>query len=118
MLVVEFLDGGSLLSYLQNHFQLLSQAHFLKICLDVFSAMDHLQRLGIVHRDLAARNVLAHSQGSDVICKLSDFGLGKSMHESGYYQADHASPLPFKWSAPEALIQKMDHCFRRLVFCK
>jgi serine/threonine protein kinase len=69
MLVMQFCEHGSLLSFLQRHFgfselQLRSK---LKIMDDVAFGMKFLSGLLIVHRDLAARNILV---GADYICKV------------------------------------------------
>jgi serine/threonine protein kinase len=107
MLVAEFMNDGSLLTFVHNNFPLLSNMTLLKMCLDIVSAMEHLQRCGVVHRDLAARNVLVRKgKGDEVLCKLSDFGLGQYIEDNGYFVADRLNPLPLKWSAPESLLRK------------
>jgi serine/threonine protein kinase len=67
--------------------------------------MKHLADLHFVHRDLAARNVLLSSgmQG-----KVADFGLSRGFKDpenesSDYYRARGNTPIPIRWTAPEAL---------------
>jgi serine/threonine protein kinase len=150
MLLTEFMEDGSLLDYLRRtrpspsestfvcffyivllpafvgHSSLLillqvSTRTLLQMSIDISSAMDHLERLGILHRDLAARNVLVRcGRDEDVCVKLSDFGLGRILDaynkeyvmQQGVWSwvlccvltvVHPAKPLPTAWTAPEAL---------------
>ena len=60
----------------------------------------YLESKHFVHRDLATRNVLVSESNH---AKVSDFGLAK---DSAMGQLD-AGKLPIKWTAPEALRQKV-----------
>jgi len=68
----------------------------------VAKGMAHLNTMKCVHRDLAARNVLI---SSNLIAKISDFGLSRAVYESGYYFKQTKGRLPLKWMAPEAIIE-------------
>lgn len=59
-----------------------------------------------MHRDLAARNVLV---SDDNIAKVSDFGLTKEASST-----QDTAKLPVKWTAPEALREKV-HCCTTIV---
>lgn len=72
---------------------------FLSTHSDVCEAMEYLEANNFVHRDLAARNVLV---SDDNIAKVSDFGLTK---EASSIQ--DTAKLPVKWTAPEALREKV-----------
>lgn len=66
---------------------------------DVCEAMAYLETNNFIHRDLAARNVLV---SEDNVAKVSDFGLTKEVSSS-----QDTAKLPVKWTAPEALREKV-----------
>lgn len=66
---------------------------------DVCEAMEYLEGNNFVHRDLAARNVLV---SEDNVAKVSDFGLTKEASST-----QDTGKLPVKWTAPEALREKV-----------
>jgi len=39
--------------------------------------------------------------------KVADFGLTRDIYVTDYYRIGHNTPLPVKWLAPEALIDKL-----------
>lgn len=41
------------------------------------------------------------------VTKVADFGLSRDVYLSDYYKMTHSVPLPVKWLAPEALIDKV-----------
>jgi serine/threonine protein kinase len=103
MIVLQFCEHGSLLSFLQKHtgFQQLQLTSKLSLLADVANGMEYLASCNVVHRDLAARNVLV---GSDFVCKVSDFGLSRELDaNSADYYASPKGMLPLRWTAPEAL---------------
>lgn len=61
--------------------------------------MEYLEANNFVHRDLAARNVLVSEEN---IAKVSDFGLTKEASST-----QDTGKLPVKWTAPEALREKV-----------
>ena len=42
-----------------------------------------------------------------MIAKVADFGLARDVYVTDYYKIGSNTPLPVKWLAPEALIDKV-----------
>lgn len=61
--------------------------------------MEYLESKKLIHRDLAARNILL---SEDNIAMVSDFGLAVVD-----CQSTDSAKLPVKWTAPEALNNKV-----------
>eukprot|EP01119_Soliformovum_irregulare_P026187 TRINITY_DN9933_c0_g1_i3.p1 TRINITY_DN9933_c0_g1~~TRINITY_DN9933_c0_g1_i3.p1 ORF type:complete len:774 (-),score=142.82 TRINITY_DN9933_c0_g1_i3:70-2151(-) len=102
-MVMEFANGGSLLSWLHQN-QDVEQLTFLEWILDVANGMEYLSNRGILHKDLALRNLLMASDETGTASILvSDFGLASNLDGKNYYTRQEETPLPVKWSAPEAL---------------
>jgi serine/threonine protein kinase len=108
VLIVSFCEHGALDSVLRRRVSEHSPLGIrlkLQLGLDVARGMKHLADLHFIHRDLAARNVLLSSgmQG-----KVADFGMSRGFKDpenenSDYYRARGNSPIPVRWTAPEAL---------------
>ncbi|XP_041857056.1 ephrin type-A receptor 6 isoform X2 [Melanotaenia boesemani] len=101
MIVVEYMENGSLDSFLRQH-----DGHFTVIQLvgmlrGIASGMKYLSDMGYIHRDLAARNILVNS---NLVCKVSDFGLSRVLEddpEAAYTTT--GGKIPIRWTAPEAI---------------
>ncbi|XP_051982521.1 ephrin type-A receptor 6-like isoform X2 [Xyrauchen texanus] len=101
MIVVEYMENGSLDSFLRKH-----DGHFTVIQLvgmlrGIASGMMYLSDIGFVHRDLAARNILVDD---NLVCKVSDFGLSRVLEEDP--EAAYTTTggkIPIRWTAPEAI---------------
>lgn len=98
MIVMELVEGGSLLTFLRNNAVSLVIKQLLNMCRDAAAGMCYLENKNCIHRDLAARNCLI---GKDNIVKISDFGM--SREEEEYIVSDGMKQIPIKWTAPEAL---------------
>nr|XP_051697061.1 tyrosine-protein kinase CSK [Oryctolagus cuniculus] len=97
-IVTEYMAKGSLVDYLRSRGRsVLGGDCLLK---DVCEAMEYLEGNNFVHRDLAARNVLV---SEDNMAKVSDFGLTKEASST-----QDTGKLPVKWTAPEALREKVE----------
>lgn len=92
---MEFVQHGSLQSYLGINRETLTHKRLLGFALDVATGMDYLGRQSIVHRDLAARNILVASEDT---VKISDFGLAQDTGKNDYYILQTNRDLPIKWS--------------------
>ncbi|KAF5275199.1 hypothetical protein FQR65_LT04231 [Abscondita terminalis] len=99
-LVMEFVQHGSLQSYLKIYRDSLTTKQLLKYAYDIAEGMAYLGTKHIVHRDLAARNILVVDQDH---VKISDFGLAQVMGSNEYYILKTNRELPIKWYAPESL---------------
>ncbi|KYM80827.1 Tyrosine-protein kinase hopscotch, partial [Atta colombica] len=66
ILVMKFIQYGSLLSYLRSH------RHSLGFALNIVASMEYVGNMNIVYRDLAARNILLANKNR---VKISDFGV-------------------------------------------
>lgn len=71
--------------------------------------MEYLEGNNFVHRDLAARNVLV---SEDNVAKVSDFGLTKEASST-----QDTGKLPVKWTAPEALREKVGPALLWVLSC-
>lgn len=92
--MMEFIQDGSLQSYLKIHRETLSHERLLGFALNIVSGMEYLGRMNIVHRDLAARNILVANQNR---VKITDFGLAQVMGKDDYYILQTNRNLPIKW---------------------
>ena len=102
-IITELMKNGSLLDYLQKgegcHLKL---PELIDIAAQVASGMAFLEAKHYIHRDLAARNVLI---GEGNIVKVANFGLARCIAD-GEYTVQKGEKLPFKWTAPEAILNK------------
>ena len=102
MMVLQYMPGGSLESWLQDGTGKDASVETLVfIAHQVALGMGALGRVGIVHRDLAARNVLI---GDGLRAKVSDYGLSREVEEGkDYYRFQTLRSLPIRWTAAEVL---------------
>jgi c-src tyrosine kinase len=96
----EFCGQGSLLKYLRRSSTNLPVGQALSIAKSVAAGMVHLAANNIVHRDLAARNILLTN---DLTPKISDFGLSRTIEESGAEHHSKAGVGPIRWMAIESI---------------
>ncbi|KFP28453.1 Ephrin type-A receptor 3, partial [Colius striatus] len=95
MIVTEYMENGSLDSFLRAIIQLVGMLR------GIASGMKYLSDMGYVHRDLAARNILINS---NLVCKVSDFGLSRVLEddpEAAY--TTRGGKIPIRWTSPEAI---------------
>lgn len=91
---MEFVQHGSLHSYLAINRETLTHKMLLGFALDISTGMEYLGRKSIVHRDLAARNILVADENR---VKISDFGLAQVTGKNDYYILQTNRDLPVKW---------------------
>jgi len=106
-IVMEYVEGGSLLSCLANEKIILTPKKVIKFAKDIASGMSHLHAESIIHLDLACRNLLVSFGANDVqTVKITDFGLSRIM-DSDIYNASVDSAFPVRWTAPETLNMRL-----------
>ncbi len=75
-IVMEFLEGTSLSSYIKSQGQVMDVAFAVHVINEVGSALNALHKIGIIHRDVAPDNIFICS-GKELRIKLLDFGAAK-----------------------------------------
>lgn len=100
MIVIEFMDNGSLDNFLKDHDNRLSVEQQLRMALDVAHGMCYLSDMRFIHRDLATRNVLVSLEWK---CKVADFGLSREALDENAYDVKTGGKIPVRWTAPEAI---------------
>lgn len=106
MLVMEYLELGSLSSYLRVKRDRSSIGKkpdiqpLKKFAMDITDGMIYLESKSVIHRDLAARNVLVASHDH---VKISDFGLAQVISGDYYKIQTPERSLPYRWYAPESI---------------
>ncbi|XP_055800096.1 ephrin type-A receptor 3-like [Salvelinus fontinalis] len=78
MIVTEYMENGSLDSFLKKHDAQFTGIQLVGMLRGIASGMRYLSDMGYVHRDLAARNILVNS---NLVCKVSDFGLSRVLED-------------------------------------
>uniref|UniRef100_A0A8C4S9B3 Ephrin type-A receptor 7 n=1 Tax=Erpetoichthys calabaricus TaxID=27687 RepID=A0A8C4S9B3_ERPCA len=101
MIITEYMENGSLDSFLRKHDGQFSIIQLVGILRGIAAGMKYLSDLGYIHRDLAARNILVNS---NLVCKVSDFGLSRVLEDDpdGAYTTS-GGKIPIRWTAPEAI---------------
>ncbi|KAI0665869.1 kinase-like domain-containing protein [Trametes maxima] len=103
-LVLEWVPGGDLLSYLLKNFsetcpisEELAQYFTYQMC----DALAYIHRQGIAHRDLKPENVLLTNDNPPVV-KVADFGLAKAIDGQTMLRTVCGTPV---YLAPEVVTQ-------------
>ncbi|PRP85200.1 LRR receptor-like serine/threonine-protein kinase GSO1-like [Planoprotostelium fungivorum] len=87
----EYCGGGSLLSYLRENFDSVTNEQKMSFIMQIAQGMLHLHMEKIIHRDLAVRNV-------------ADFGMSRQQVED--VQTTSTNIGPVRWMAPEAMRER------------
>ncbi|KAG5261828.1 hypothetical protein AALO_G00288980 [Alosa alosa] len=101
MIIVEYMQNGSLDTFLKNHEGQFTVVQLVVMLRGIAAGMAYLSEMGYVHRDLAARNILVDK---GLVCKVSDFGLSRMLEDDpeGSYTSI-GEKIPIRWTAPEAI---------------
>eukprot|EP00040_Diaphanoeca_grandis_P033692 m.206796 g.206796 ORF g.206796 m.206796 type:complete len:456 (+) comp32969_c0_seq1:40-1407(+) len=101
MMVLEFLPGGSLDTWIAKNRTHMTTQHCQRVLLGIARGMAMLASRAIVHRDLATRNVLV---GANAHVKVADFGLSRRLdYDQDYYTMKSGGLVPLRWTAPECV---------------
>ncbi|CAL4129932.1 unnamed protein product [Meganyctiphanes norvegica] len=105
MIVMEYMENGSLKKFLQKNNGKLSVPQLVAMIKDVACGMEYLSKIKkYIHRDLAARNVLVNN---NLLCKVSDFTLSRGkkydIEEEGTYTMKNGGIFPVRWTAPDSI---------------
>lgn len=101
MIVTEYMENGSLDTFLKKHDGQFTVIQLLGMLRGIAAGMQYLSEMNYVHRDLAARNILVNG---NLVCKVSDFGLSRVLEddpEAAY--TTRGGKIPIRWTAPEAI---------------
>ena len=73
----------------------------VNMCINIVAGLEYLSLHHYVHRDLATRNCLVDS---NLVVKISDFGLSQDIYATDYYRLGESALLPIRWMPPEAIM--------------
>lgn len=106
-IVMEYLDGGTLASYLETTpVDALSEKDAGIITYQITSALEYLHQFGIIHRDLKPENIMIKDglpYASFHSLKLMDFGLSKILGNNEKVSDGYGT---LTYVAPEVLTRK------------
>uniref|UniRef100_A0AC34R183 Non-specific serine/threonine protein kinase n=1 Tax=Panagrolaimus sp. JU765 TaxID=591449 RepID=A0AC34R183_9BILA len=102
LVVIEFLEGGDLLTQFENQgSQPYKEEQVAKIMKQIGSAVQFLHDMNIAHRDIKLENILCTSTDSEnCIYKLGDFGFAKRPERNHLMESPCCTPF---YAPPEVL---------------
>ncbi|XP_017308185.2 ephrin type-A receptor 3 isoform X2 [Ictalurus punctatus] len=101
MIITEYMENGSLDSFLKKHDGQFAVIQLLGMMRGIAAGMQYLSEMNYVHRDLAARNILVNR---NLVCKVSDFGLSRVLEDDpDAVYTTRGGKIPIRWTAPEAI---------------
>jgi eukaryotic-like serine/threonine-protein kinase len=105
-IVMEWMDGVDLDTYLRAHGPLSLQAT-ARLVAHVAAALEAAHRIGIVHRDVKAENIFIQGSGDEIRAKLFDFGIAKIPFDRRRTQVGTLMGTP-SYMSPEQLVSPKD----------
>ncbi|CAD5229121.1 unnamed protein product [Bursaphelenchus okinawaensis] len=99
MIIMKYVEGGSLQDYLRKNSDQIGPNEKLDImALGAARGLAYVHSQNIIHRDIAARNLLISIDKNKVL--LTDFGLSR---EGAEYKISENTKIPFRHLSPETL---------------
>ena len=102
-IVTEFMQHGTLLTYLHSHSDTLQMSGFINLAFQCSKGMAYLQDENIIHGNLSATKVLVGVESEKVICKIT----GVYGSEEDPYSIKFKVCIPPKRMAPETAINNI-----------
>ncbi|XP_077443878.1 ephrin type-A receptor 7 isoform X5 [Stigmatopora argus] len=99
MIVVEFMENGSLDAFLRVRVGQFTVIQLVGMLRGIGAGMKYLAELRYVHRDLAAHNILVNS---NFVCKVSSFDQSRIINDDPVYSTT-IEKMSVRWAAPEAI---------------
>ncbi|CAI2341263.1 unnamed protein product [Caenorhabditis sp. 36 PRJEB53466] len=101
LMVVEFLEGGDLLSQFENQGSIpYSEKKVGEIIRQIGNAVMYLHDMNIAHRDIKLENILCSGTGNECIYKLGDYGFAKRPERNVLMESPCCTPF---YAPPEVL---------------
>ncbi len=100
-LVIEYLAGGSLYSFLKERHFAIPERMACRYVHSVAHALHYMHTYGIIHRDIKPDNIVLATQAEDSDVKIVDFGLAQILGPNEY-ATDPVGTLCY--AAPEILL--------------
>jgi len=102
-IVMEYLEGGTLLDYMEDKNLILSEKIIAKILYCVGTVIKYLNSYGVIHRDLKPENIMLLDKSDNPLIKIIDFGLTRTL-AAGEKLAEGFGTITYV--APEVLTRK------------
>ena len=80
MIVMQYANNGSLLSYLDQNINKLTWLDKLRHLKDIAGYLNIIHRAGLVHCDLHGGNIVMHNNMCEIESLICDFGLSQSVN--------------------------------------
>src|SRR5438270_2132295 len=80
MLVMQYANNGSLLSYLDQNINKLTWKDKLQRLSDIVCDLQIIHNKGLVHCDLHGGNIVMHDNTSEIVPLICDLGLSRSVN--------------------------------------